>query len=326
MSNLIKCLKCGKKVSTDIRVCPNCFSNLSNQYRNKTENLELAKQENTRTVVLFLLWLLAIIVILTATAAISGADGDSLGNNLRSVSGWIMLIGGVLITPFLRDFIEEDFGKRVSRTIVNVTGAALSIIGLAGFIFSISVLNKEKAAYLAANPEVVEVKEDSVEAKEPDQPEPIAQEIEEPEIIYSSWEYDNSEDEMRGETSYFASNGSINTVELPFPYQGGTRLNILLRDNAKNGKDIMFIVNKGQIFCGYQDCHVNIKFDDGKVQRYETTEAEAGSSEVLFLTNNISGFVKKLKESTNVTVEVNFYNHGAEQFKFDVSGLEWSRF
>jgi diacylglycerol kinase family enzyme len=100
----------------------------------------------------------------------------------------------------------------------------------------------------------------------------------------------------------------------------------LLRDNAKHGKDIMFIVNKGQIFCGYQDCHVNIKFDDGEVQRYETTEAEAGSSEVLFLTNNIGGFVKKLKNSKTVTVEVNFYNHGAEQFKFDVYGLEWSRF
>lgn len=313
MSNLIKCLKCGKRVGTDIRVCPNCFSNLSNQYRNKTENLEVAKQENTRIVFLFLLWALAIVLIFTAIAAISGADDVSLGNNLRSVSGWIMLIGGVLITPFVRDFIEEDFGNRVSRTIVNVTGAAFSIIGLAGFIFSISLLNKEEADYLAVNPEIVEVKEDSME-------------VEEPEVIYSSWKYDNSEDEMRSETSYFASNESINTVELQFPYQGGTRLNILLRDNAKHVKDIMFIVNKGQIFCGYQDCHVNIKFDDGEVQRYETTEAEAGSSEVLFLTNNISGFVKKLKKSKNVTVEVNFYNHGAEQFKFDVSGLEWSRF
>lgn len=173
--------------------------------------------------------------------------------------------------------------------------------------------------------EDIQVKE-NMKIEEPSQPEPIAEEIEEPEVIYSNWEYDNSEDEMRGETSYFASNESINTVELQFPYQGGTKLNILLRDNAKNGKDIMFIVNKGQIFCSYQDCHVNIKFDDGNVQRYETSEAEAGSSEVLFLTNNISGFVKKLKNSKTVTIEVNFYNHGAEQFKFNVSGLEWSRF
>jgi len=179
MSNLIECLQCGKKVSADTRVCPHCFSNLGNQYRNKTGNLELAKRENIKTIFLFLLWILAVVVIFTAIAAISGADGDSLGNTLRSISGWTMLIGGVLITPFIRDFIEEDFGERVSRTIVNVTGGAFSIIGLAGFIFSISILNKEESAYLAANPEVVkvEVEEDSMQVEEQSQPEPIAQDI-----------------------------------------------------------------------------------------------------------------------------------------------------
>lgn len=179
MSNLIECLQCGKKVSADIRVCPHCFSNLGNQYRNKTENLEIAKRENIKTVFLFLLWILAVVVIFTAIATISGADGDSLGNTLRSISGWVMLIGGVLITPFIRDFIQEDFGERVSRTIVNVTGGALSIIGLIGFIISISVLNKEEFAYLAANPEIVkvEVEEDSMKVEEQSQPEPIAQDI-----------------------------------------------------------------------------------------------------------------------------------------------------
>jgi hypothetical protein len=181
MSNLIECLQCGKKVSADIRVCPNCFSNLGTQYRNKTQNLELAKRENIKTIVLFLLWLLAIVVIFTAIVAISGADSNSLGSNLRSVSGWVMLIGGILITPFIRDFIEEDFGERVSRTIVNVTGGALSIIGLVGFIFSISILNKEESAYLTANPEVaeveVEVEADSMKVEEQSQPEPIAEDV-----------------------------------------------------------------------------------------------------------------------------------------------------
>ncbi|WP_201527775.1 hypothetical protein [Psychrobacter frigidicola] len=180
MSNLIECLQCGKKVSADIRVCPHCFSNLGNQYRNKTENLELAKRENIKTIFLFLLWVLAVVVIFTAIAAISGADGDSLGNTLRSISGWIMLIGGVLITPFIRDFIQEDFGERVSRTIVNVTGGALSIIGLIGFIISISVLNKEESAYLTANQEAeVEAKTEaaSMKVEEPSEPEPITQDI-----------------------------------------------------------------------------------------------------------------------------------------------------
>ena len=179
MSNLIECLQCGKKVSADTRVCPNCFSNLGNQYRNKTQNLELAKRENTKIIFLFLLWILAVVLIFTAIAAISGADGNSLGSSLRSVSGWVMLIGGILITPFIRDFIEEDFGERVSRTIVNMTGGALSIIGLVGFIFSISILNKEESAYLTASPEVaeVEVEADSMKVEEQSQPEPIAEDV-----------------------------------------------------------------------------------------------------------------------------------------------------
>lgn len=152
MSNLIECLQCGKKVGTDIRVCPNCFSNLSRQYRNKIENIELAKQENIKTIFTLLLWLFAIVIIFIAIVAISEANGHSLGNNLRSVSGWLMLIGGILLTPFIRDFIEEDFGERVSRPIVNVTGVALTIIGLASFVVSISALNREQSTYLSNKP------------------------------------------------------------------------------------------------------------------------------------------------------------------------------
>lgn len=64
----------------------------------------------------------------------------------------------------------------------------------------------------------------------------------------------------------------------------------------KYGKDILFSVNKGQLFCAYQDCYISIKFDDGSIQKLATNEAEAGNSEVLFLANDISGFVEKLKK------------------------------
>jgi len=237
----------------------------------------------------------------------------------------------MMFMPPIQKLIRIKTKKEISLAKYLLVGFILFLVGVTisgGSSDQIKESNEqnslsEREAEKQEPAEDKKVKEDEVKVEEISQPEPV---VEEPEILSSNWEYDESEDEMRGATSYFASNESINTVELQFPYQGGTRLNILLRDDAKHGKDIMFIVNKGQIFCGYQDCHVNIKFDDGEVQRYETTEAEAGSSEVLFLTNNIGGFVKKLKNSKTVTVEVNFYNHGAEQFKFDVYGLEWSRF
>lgn len=140
------------------------------------------------------------------------------------------------------------------------------------------------------------------------------------------WEYEEIKDEMRGESSYHAINRSTNAVELNFPYNGGTYLNIMLRQSPEHGSDVMFAVNKGQLFCTYNDCYISVKFDDGAVEKYTTNEAEAGASEVLFLANNKSKFVKKLKSAKTVMIEVQFFDHGKEQFKFDVSGLNWDKF
>lgn len=276
----------------------------------------------------FIMWLVAIFILLMTLGMLFTPVPNKVWAFLT------FLLSAMMFAPPVQEKIRIKTKKNIKLIIYLVVGFILFIVGMemiSGDNEKIKETNEKNTLSVQEtskqeSDEDKQAKEDSMKVEEQSQPEPIAQESEEPEVIYSTWQYDNSEDEMRGETSYFASNESINTVELQFPYQGGTRLNILLRDNAKHDKDIMFIVNKGQIFCGFQDCHVNIKFDDGEVQRYETSEAEAGSSEVLFLTNNVSGFVKRLKDSETVMVEVNFYNHGAEQFKFDVSGLEWSRF
>ena len=142
----------------------------------------------------------------------------------------------------------------------------------------------------------------------------------------TNWMYQESVDEMRGETTYLAINKSLNTAELAFPYGADVELNIVLRDDANYGKNVFFGVNKGQLFCNYQDCYVSVKFDDGPVQKLATSEASGGRSESLFLVDGISAFVEKLKESETVMIEVNFYDHGTEQFKFNVSELNWSHF
>lgn len=144
--------------------------------------------------------------------------------------------------------------------------------------------------------------------------------------LKKNWIYDETKDEMRGDSTYLATNTSTNMVELEFPYSGGTNLNIVLRKDAEHGNDVIFAVNKGQLFCTYNDCYISAKFDDGPVEKFTTVEAEAGSSEVLFLANNQSGFVKKLKSAQSVMIEVQFFNHGKEQFKFDVSDLNWDKF
>lgn len=213
-------------------------------------------------------------------------------------------------------------GAKIKRTSILTWIAGIFI----GFIVLSAVMSINSADTPSTEPDAITsdpLEQNSVDESVAGDEETLANEA--PATV-SNWQYDESVDEMRGESSYFAINTSTNTITLDFPYGAGIELNIIIRDDAQYGKDILFAVNKGQLFCTYQDCYVSAKFDDGPVQKISTNKAEAGSSEVLFLADDAAGFVEKLKQSDTVMIEVNFFNHGNEQFKFDVSGLEWSRF
>lgn len=196
------------------------------------------------------------------------------------------------------------------------------IIGIFLTLWIISTAHKFLSGSSSSTNESEQIVQENQELVANNQDRPMVEDS----VTMDNWQYDESIDGMRGENSYFAINKSFNTIELSFPYGAGVDLSMILRDDAQYGKDILFAVNKGQLFCAYQDCYISVKFDDGSIQKLATNEAEAGSSEVLFLANDISGFVEKLKTSENLIVEVNFYDHGNEQFQFNVSGLDWSRF
>lgn len=151
------------------------------------------------------------------------------------------------------------------------------------------------------------------------QPKPVdKQEVAKP----SNWWYDAEVDKMRGTKSYFAGVKSLNSANFDFPYQGKSHLNIQVRNkNSKN--EVIFIIDKGQFDCGFDGCQIAVKFDNGSVQKYRVSNADNGVSTVLFLSNNSNGFIKKLKSSKSVMIEANFYQEGAEQFEFNIEGLEW---
>ena len=184
----------------------------------------------------------------------------------------------------------------------------------------------EDASSSLNSSETTETKEDSSNENEQQRPLILKPESEDTQNL-TKWIYEENFDEMRGEKSYFASSISLNSVRLDFPYNSqDTHLSIILRSHANLGNDVVFATNQGQLYCEYRNCYVSVKFDDGPVQKYSTLEASGGSSEVLFLENDLSGFVNKLKSSERVMVEVQYYDRGAEQFKFDVAGLDWSHF
>lgn len=137
----------------------------------------------------------------------------------------------------------------------------------------------------------------------------------------SPWKYEEQLDEMTGKNVAQAQVSSLNTIELEFPYNGGTKGFLILRKHPRYGNDVIFQVNKGQIQCSSSDCAIMIKFDDAAPILVQANKAEDGSSDILFL-SGYNNLVKKLKDSKKVVVEITFFRGGAQHFAFSVEQLK----
>lgn len=138
----------------------------------------------------------------------------------------------------------------------------------------------------------------------------------------SAWEYHTQKDEMRGAESQFAQLSGSNTIDLDFPY-GEQRGRLMLRQSAQYGFDILVGVDSGQIMCNsFTNSHINVKFDDGPIQRYRCLDASDGTSNMVFI-EGAKGFLPKLKKSKKIIVEAEFFQNGTQQLTFDTANLEW---
>ena len=144
----------------------------------------------------------------------------------------------------------------------------------------------------------------------------------------ASWRYRESKDEMRNKISYFASKTSDNTIELSFPYQGGSSITLMLRKHSEYGNDVMFNLSNGQFSCRIDSCNISVKFDDGNIEKYTVSESESGSNDVLFLSGkkSMNKFMDKLKSAKKMVIEFPIYDYGRAQFTCTTQGLEWKHF
>lgn len=133
-----------------------------------------------------------------------------------------------------------------------------------------------------------------------------------------SWKYSESKNEIRGTVSKLATKESVNTVEFGFPYAGVQHGTIMVIDD----ESVLFYVEKGQIICRggdkYGTCLVLVKFDDEK-ERYVKAEKLGDDSTTIRFAE--PGFLKNLKDSQKVMIEVQVYRNGLPVFTFDVRGL-----
>jgi len=211
-------------------------------------------------------------------------------------------------------------GAKVKRTSV-LTWIAAIFIGLMVLSAVMSGFSDDTSN---SNPAANEESPDAIQAiptsSENNNNEDVASEAE---ATTSKWQYDESVDEMRGTTTYTAISMSENNAYLESPYSGGTNLGIIIRHSDELGNEVLVVTNNGQLWCEYVNCIMTVKFDDNSVDQYSISRAAGGSSEAMFLDGSEDEFINKLKESKRTMIEIGFFNNGNQQFKFDVSDLEW---
>lgn len=137
------------------------------------------------------------------------------------------------------------------------------------------------------------------------------------------WLYHESKDEMRGTSVYTAVLKSTNTIDLLSPYDGGSRLTIMLiSQDAKKILGVALMLNNGRVACKSLDkCIVSAKFDDGPVKAFSVIPAgDAGNS---FSVTDFQSFLSDLSESKSAFVEIHIYRQGAAQFKFSPEPLDF---
>jgi len=154
-------------------------------------------------------------------------------------------------------------------------------------------------------------------------PEATGTEVKEEIKKIENWAYSSGVDKMSEKESKYAQTTSTNVEYLNFPYDGGTSMDIIIRNHPRMGTDAYITVNKGQLNkSSYDGNSIMIKFDGEKAKQYSVNEPSDNSSDTFFI-NNHKSFISKLKKSNSVIVEVEFYNDGIRQFEFNTTNFVW---
>ena len=141
----------------------------------------------------------------------------------------------------------------------------------------------------------------------------------------TSWEITSKVDEMNETKTFYGELVSNNSITQDFPY-GETKASILVRKTKKYGSEVMICVNSGQIHGNeYQGSnYIEVKFDSAPSKKYRFTEAEDGSSEVVFIDNS-KDFIANCKKAKSIKMEIPLYQCGRPLFTFSTDKpLSWS--
>lgn len=134
------------------------------------------------------------------------------------------------------------------------------------------------------------------------------------------WGYRDMTDPMTSTKGRMATIDATKQLSLKFPYAGHNQPFLGLR--RKGGStDVMIVIGKGQIIC-HSGCHVEVRFDDGKAERYSGSMPADLSTTTIFLSPE-KKLIEKIKKAKKTVVLLNIYQEGSNALEFNTAGLVW---
>lgn len=128
---------------------------------------------------------------------------------------------------------------------------------------------------------------------------------------------------MTGQITHYAMLLSTTTHAFGFPYSGGTHCGLRITKHPRNGLMVTVKIDKGQFTChSYTRCRILVRFDDRPPIKFRGSEPADNSSDLIFLEPE-KQFIKELKKSKTVAIELPFFQEGSRIFAFNVEGLKW---
>lgn len=154
----------------------------------------------------------------------------------------------------------------------------------------------------------------------------LAREQRQAEALARKWTYTQQADAMSDDLILRASILSENTVNLSFPYQGAQRGTLLIREHPRQGRSVLFSIQRGQILSNAgRENRINVRFDNHPAESWGFSYPADHSRDAIFL-SNYSGFMRKMRSASVVRLEVNMYNDGSRIFEFQVGGFDQRRY
>lgn len=136
-----------------------------------------------------------------------------------------------------------------------------------------------------------------------------------------SWQYKQPVG-MTAQPAASASVASVNRLNFPFPYQGGSVVTLTLQRRA-DGPLVSLSVDKGLFNRSYQNGRAQVRFDGGRAVSYTLVAAANGRANLVFI-DPAPAFIRRLRSSAKAVVRLEFASQPVREVSFNVRGLKWA--